>query len=96
VKKEYKPLPIKTSTVKINQDIRNIVELLVKNAHDLWAEQKLLDGWTYGPSRCDKSKKHPCLVPYEQLPEAEKKYDKKMVIGTIKAITALGFKIEKG
>ncbi len=96
MKNDYKPLPIETSTVKINEDIRHIVELLIRNAHDLWAEQRILDGWTWGPSRCDESKKHPYLISYEELPESEKEYDKTMVIGTIKAIIALGYKIKKG
>jgi len=48
----------------------------------------LRDGWTY-----DEAKKHPCLVPYEQLPESEKAYDRDTALETLKLILALGFKI---
>jgi ryanodine receptor 2 len=52
-------------------------------------------GWTYGPERNDQLKQHPCLVPYEQLPEEEKAYDRDTALGTLKLITKLGFKIMK-
>ena len=38
---------------------------------------------------------HPCLVPYEELPEIEKDYDRNTAIGTLKLIQALGFDIVK-
>jgi hypothetical protein len=53
------------------------------------------DGWTYGPHRDDAKRTHPCLVPYEQLPESEKEYDRVMVNEALKAILALGYRIEK-
>src|SRR5437870_1347323 len=61
---------------------------------DLCAQQRLADGWTYGPRRDDSAKKHPCLVPYEELPESEKEYDRHAALGTLKAILALGYRIE--
>jgi len=68
---------------------------LAKNSHDIWANQRLKEGWKYGPGRNDDLKEHPCLVPYEELPESEKEYDRNAAIMTLKAITALGYKIIK-
>ena len=45
--------------------------------------------------RNDAEKKHPCLVPYEELSEEEKEYDRNTSIETIKLILKLGFKITK-
>ncbi len=92
---DYKPVPIETSDVRLSEDLRDLTELLARNAHDNWARQRLSEGWRYGPERNDARKEHPCLVPYEQLPEAEKEYDRKTAMETIKAIIALGYRIDK-
>ena len=91
---DYQPAPIDTSGVTLTKEVEELTELLAKNAHDLWAQQRLADGWTYGPRRDDSAKKHPCLVPYEELPESEKEYDRHAALGTLKAILALGYRIE--
>ncbi len=46
-------------------------------------------------SATGRKKTHPCLVPYEELPEIEKDYDRNTAIGTLKLIQALGFDIVK-
>jgi ryanodine receptor 2 len=68
---------------------------MAKNVHDVWAESRISQGWTYGPERNDALKHHPCLVPYEDLPEVEKAYDRDTAVGTLKLICKLGFKITK-
>ena len=45
--------------------------------------------------RDDVLKQHPCLVPYEELPEEEKVYDRNSSVETLKLIMKLGFKISK-
>ena len=90
----YKPEPIDTSGVTLSEDLRRLTELLAKNAHDIWARQRMAGGWTYGPKRDDAKKQHPCLVPYEDLPETEKEYDRNAAMETLRAILALGHKIE--
>lgn len=92
---EYSPNPIDTSYVELSESIRELTELLAKNAHDIWAKKRIAEGWRYGPKRDDIKKEHPCLVPYEQLPESEKQYDRNAAIETLKAIIALGYRIEK-
>jgi ryanodine receptor 2 len=92
---EYKPAPIPTAGVSLTPDILELTELLARNAHDTWAQQRLADGWTHGPRRDDAARKHPCLVPYEELPESEKEYDRKTALETLKVILTLGYRIEK-
>jgi hypothetical protein len=89
----YKPTPIPTSQIELSPDLVELTERLAENAHDLWATQRLADGWTHGPRRDDILKQHPCLVPYTELPDSEKRYDREAAIGTLKAILALGYRI---
>jgi len=91
----YKPKPIDTSKVKLNKEILELTELLAKNAHDVWAQQRMSEGWTWGPKRDDNAKKHPNLVAYEKLRESEKDYDRNMVLLTLKALIALSYHIKK-
>jgi hypothetical protein len=90
---QYRPRPIDTQNVELPDELVQLRERLAENAHDLWAAQRMSDGWTCGPSRNDAQKQHPCLVPYADLPESEKEYDRKLATGTLKAILALGFRI---
>ena len=52
-------------------------------------------GWSWGPERDDKKKTHPDMVPYDELTEEEKDYDRSTSMETIKLILKLGFKITK-
>jgi RyR domain len=90
---EYIPKPLDTSKVELEDCLLELTELLAKHAHDLWAKQRMSDGWKWGPVRCDATKTHPCLIPYEDLPESEKLYDRGTALGTIKAVMACGFRI---
>ena len=68
---------------------------MLKNVHEVWAQTRISQDWTYGEERNDTQKKHPCLVPYEELPEEEKEYDRNTSVETIKLILKLGFKITR-
>ena len=63
--------------------------------HEVWAQSRIMQGWTYGNERSDALKQHPCLIPYEELPEVEKAYDRDNALETLKLISKLGFKIIK-
>ena len=93
--KVYNPSPIDTSLIELPAEIIEIQEKLAKNTHDTWAAQRFADGWRYGAQRNDLEKLHPCLVPYEDLSEAEKEYDRNTATETLKLIIALGFEIRK-
>jgi RyR domain len=89
----YDPSPIDTTAVALPPSLLALLERLAENAHDVWAAQRIGQGWTYGPNRNDTNKKHPCLVPYANLPESEKEYDRKAAGETLKAILKLGYLI---
>lgn len=92
---QYNPKPIDTSAIKLPQDLLDLGEQIAKNVHDVWAAGRIKDGWTYGPVRDDASRQHPCLVPYEELSEEEKEYDRNTAQETLRLIVKLGFKISK-
>lgn len=91
----YQPEPIDTSKVSLPPSLEELLELLSYNTHEVWAQQRLKDGWTYGAERDDVKKLHPCLIPYEDLAESEKAYDRNTAREVLKVILASGFKIEK-
>jgi hypothetical protein len=92
---EYDPKPLPINYVELDSELLELVERLAENAHDIWALRRIEDGWTFGPERCDERKHHPCLIPYSELPNTEKDYDRGIVIGTIRAILALGFVVQR-
>jgi len=91
----YTPRPIDTSDIQLPEELAPLLEAMSKNVHEVWSETRIQQGWTYGEQRNDELKTHPCLVPYEELPESEKEYDRNTSVGTLKLILKLGFKIEK-
>jgi hypothetical protein len=91
----YQPKPIDTSKVILSDDLLELTEQLAKNTHDVWSQQRLADGWTYGSTSDDTAKKHPNLVAYDELTDSEKEYDRRTTIETLKAIISMGYKIEK-
>lgn len=95
MKKDYVPQPVDTSNVQLPTELDELVEKIAENVHEVWAQSRMEQGWTYGEERNDVLKTHPCLIPYEELPEEEKAYDRDTAFGTLKLITKLGFKITK-
>ena len=95
MKKDYTPQPIDTSDVRLPEELDALVEEMAKNVHEVWAQSRMEQGWTYGQQRSDTLKQHPCLVPYDELPEEEKEYDRSTALGTLKLIQKLGFSIQK-
>ena len=95
MKKIYVPQPMDTSDIQLPEELNVLIEQMAKNVHEVWAQSRIKQGWTYGEERSDALKTHPCLVPYEELPEVEKAYDRDTALGTLRLITKLGFKITK-
>lgn len=93
--KKYTPHPIDTSDIQLPEELNPLLEAMAKNVHEIWAQERINQGWTYGEKRDDALKHHPCLVPYEDLPEEEKEYDRNTSVETLKLIVKLGFKISK-
>lgn len=95
MKKDYVPQPVDTDDVVLGKDLEELVEQMAKNVHEVWAQTRMEQGWTYGEQRDDAKKHHPCLVAYEELPDEEKEYDRNTAVGTLKLIRKLGFQITK-
>jgi hypothetical protein len=91
----YTPAPIDTSCIELPDDLMELLEFLAKNTHETWASQRISEGWKYGTVRNDAKKEHPCLIPYEDLPESEKEYDRITAMGTLKVVIGLGYRIVK-
>lgn len=92
---EYNPKPVDTSAVVVPNDLEALTEKLAENAHENWARLRMAEGWTVGPTRNDDLKTHPNLVPYSELSEVDKEFDRTTAMETIKAVLALGYRIEK-
>jgi len=92
-KNNYNPKPVDTSHVELTDELLKLAELMAENVHEVWSATRIAQGWSYGPVRDDVKKEHPCLVPYEQLPEEEKILDRKSSIETLKFIVLNGFEI---
>ncbi len=91
----YNPKPIDLSDVELTEDLNELREAIAENAHEIWAEGRQAEGWTYGPQRDDAKKENPCMVPYSELPESEKEYDRDMAMKTIKLVKKLGYDLVK-
>lgn len=91
----YDPKPIDTNNVELPGDLLELTEQIAEQVHDIWAEGRIAEGWVYGDKRDDANKTTPCLVPYSELSEAEREYDRRTAMATLKLIVALGYKIEK-
>lgn len=68
--------------------------MLAENTHEVWAKGRMDEGWTYGPVRKDARKQHPCMVPYSELPDSEKEYDRNTSMETFRLIISRGFVIK--
>lgn len=91
----YTPKPVDTDNIVLSENLLILTEKIAENVHDLWAQNRISQGWKYGEKRDDELKTTPCLVPYSELSEEEKVYDRETALGTLKLIVALGYNIEK-
>lgn len=91
---KYTPQPVDTKHVRLPNSINLLSELLSQNAHEVWAVGRIQQGWRWGPQRDNDKQLHPDLVPYEELTEQDKQYDRDTSMSTLKVITALGYILE--
>jgi hypothetical protein len=94
MKMTYQPSPIDNKQVVLAPSLEALIEMLARNNHELWARRRMDEGWTYGPSRDDVEKGTPVMVPYEELPEGEKQYDRANARETLRTIISLGWSIQ--
>ena len=91
----YIPDPVDTSNVELPDSLLELTEKIAENVHEVWSKSRIKDGWKYGEVRNDERKETPCLVPYNELPDSEKDYDRNTALETIKLIIKLGYDIRK-
>lgn len=91
----YEPSPISLDDVILSDDLAELQEAIAENAHEIWAKARTDQGWTYGLERNDAQKETPDMIPYCNLPESEKLYDREMAMQTLKLVKKLGFEIKK-
>ena len=91
----YEPSPIYLDDVELSDDLTELQEAIAENAHEIWAKNRSDQGWSYGLERNDQKKETPDMVPYCNLPESEKLYDREMAMQTLKLVKKLGFEIVK-
>lgn len=93
--KTYTPKPADLSHIELSDELKKLGELMAANAHNVWALERQSEGWNYGPQRNDDKMQTPDMVPYSELLETEKQYDRLMATNTLKFLIAMGYKIEK-
>ena len=91
----YQPNPKNLDDVVLPEELAALTEVIAENVHEVWAASRIAEGWIYGEERDDARRQTPCLVPYDQLPEIEKEYDRNTAMQTLKLIVALGYDIRK-
>ena len=89
----YQPNPIDTTQVELPAELNSLVEQLAESCHDQWARGRMAEGWRWGPERNDDDKEHPDLVPYRDLADSEKQYDRTTVVETLQAVVAMGHEV---
>ena len=91
----YNPKPIDTSDVTLPEELFTLTEKIAENVHDVWAAGRIAEGWVYGEQKDAERKTTPLLIPYDELPEREKDYDRNTAFETLKLIVKMGYRIEK-
>lgn len=91
----YIPKPLDTSDVVLSDDIMELAEALSRNTHEIWSMGRINEGWVYGDKLDMSAKTHHCLIPYEELPESEKDFDRRTSQEAIKFLIKSGYKIVK-
>lgn len=46
-----------------------------EQSHENWMGEKIKDGWQYGEVKDPEKKTHPCMLPYDKLPEEQQVKD---------------------
>lgn len=92
----YVPDPIDTKEVELPDELVQLTEVLAKNTHELWARKKMAEGWCYGQQLDNGKCTHPNLVPYHELPEADKDSDRVTAMEALRLAILLGYTICRG
>ncbi|XP_071665441.1 ryanodine receptor 3 isoform X11 [Patagioenas fasciata] len=90
----YKPAPLDLSEVKLLPSQEFLVDKLAENAHNVWAKDRIKQGWTYGIQQDLKNKRNPRLVPYALLDERTKKSNRDSLREAVRTFAGYGYSVE--
>lgn len=93
---KYIPNPVDTSNIELSEELLKLTELIAENVHEVWSAGRMAEGWKYGKKKDMDKKTTPLLIPYSQLAESEKEYDRNTALETLKLIIKLGYRILPG
>jgi hypothetical protein len=91
---EYRPKKIVPAEA-LRAELADVIEDLAERVHDGWAAQRISEGWSFGVTRDDARREHPGLVPYSELSEVEKEYDRITALTTLSALAELGYRVSR-
>ncbi|XP_077359216.1 ryanodine receptor 2 [Festucalex cinctus] len=90
----YKPAPLDLSHIKLTSTQEAMVDKLAENAHNVWARDRIRQGWTYGIQQDVKNRRNPRLVPYGLLDERTKKSNKDSLREAVRTLLGYGYNLE--
>ncbi|XP_066527985.1 ryanodine receptor 2 [Hoplias malabaricus] len=90
----YRPAPVDQSSVSLTSDLEHLVEALAKNEHNIWARERIKQGWTYATQQDIKSKRSPQLVPFSLLEERNRRCNLVAARDALGTLLGLGYTIE--
>ncbi|XP_043914983.1 ryanodine receptor 2 [Protopterus annectens] len=90
----YKPAPMDLSHIKLTATQEAMVDKLAENAHNVWARDRIRQGWTYGIQQDVKNRRNPRLVPYTLLDERTKKSNKDSLREAVRTLLGYGYNLE--
>ncbi|EPQ17120.1 Ryanodine receptor 2 [Myotis brandtii] len=90
----YKPAPMDLSFIKLTPSQEAMVDRLAENAHNVWARDRIRQGWTYGIQQDVKNRRNPRLVPYTLLDDRTKKSNKDSLREAVRTLLGYGYSLE--
>ena len=90
----YKPQPLDLSAVALTSKLDELVEQLAENTHNIWARERIQQGWTYGLNEDPDLNRSPHLVSYSNVDEAIKKANRDTASETVRTLLVYGYILE--
>ncbi|KAH9493479.1 Ryanodine receptor 2 [Dermatophagoides farinae] len=90
----YKPAPMDLSQIELTAKMNTLVDLLAENTHNVWAKERISQGWTYGRLEDHLMRRSPHLVPYKLVDDVIKKANRDTATETVKTLIAYGYNLE--
>lgn len=90
----YKPAPLDLSAVQLTPKLEELVDQLAENTHNLWAKERIQQGWTYGLNEDPETLRSPHLVPYSKVDDAIKKANRDTASETVRTLLIYGYNLD--